>query len=931
MILLLSVSMCGAPTPTATSIPSTQTPPYVLTNTPITESTSTTEPYRTWSTNFANMTDPAAIGIVGAGSSETNASLSLDTANVHSGGKALKVTGTVGAAWSSLNLIFNLPPLIGASSVDLSDKTLSLDMYVPAGSPLYWFTIEINGLDQNNKNQYVQVRRILPDVYAGQWHTYTADVSEDIVLKTWHEWPTFTSSSMTDDQVIHLIENATNISITAQTPMDHPNQQAYFMVDQLGWAPSGPLPVYDPTADSLQKFAPASLPVGGWNENTSLDDPDMVRNFVQEFNMIDTSNQFPMAEPAGDVMNYDTTWSPNADEDILHETEGMKMLRSTGLGLNPAWVPDWLPGKNYTDTKSILEGYIRALVGHYKGQTYIWNLFNELLGESGPFNGYGVKYRKTQGPFTHTSNYSPWSKDPSDLSMIEDAFRVAHQADPQALLIIVDASSAEGEALGDGLYALAAKLKADGTPIDGVGFEAYLHLDQNDHFHVDPLIIPGTIIPFDPSDPSSYGFTSIAKNVERFQALGLKVAFTEVAVPIYLADIDPSTPAGQALLAHRRQLQAEAYRSLLHIALTHPNVIGFNVQSWGDEYTYLDPEGGSPYNNPPGYGKDLGLFDQYFQKKPSYYALLDELKGSTLPGYSTKIAPFNASSDQAPNLTLQWSTTWNAASYEYCLDTSDNKACDTSWVSTGTGTQATLKGLAVGTTYYWQVRARNADGTAETDGGIWWSFKVSSTANQAPGPVLFQDDFNGSLDTGWQWTNENKNHWSLTANPGWLQITTSKGGLTDNTVENLLLRPVPQGNFELETSVRFKPTGNFQAAGLVIYESPSHYLLLTHAYCAVGIGTCVSDGIYFDLITNGTYSGSNFATPAPASSLIYLRLRREGNVYTAYMSVDGTIWTMIGVHLDYTGSSAVGLVTDGTLSTNPVPARFDYFITYGLP
>ncbi len=61
----------------------------------------------------------------------------------------------------------------------------------------------------------------------------------------------------------------------------------------------------------------------------------------------------------------------------------------------------------------------------------------------------------------------------------------------------------------------------------------------------------------------------------------------------------------------------------MHIALTHPNVVAFNFFDWADEYSWTDPEG---YLHPAGFGNDLGLFDLLYQKKPSYEAVLDELR-----------------------------------------------------------------------------------------------------------------------------------------------------------------------------------------------------------------------------------------------------------------------------------------------------------------
>ncbi len=90
------------------------------------------------------------------------------------------------------------------------------------------------------------------------------------------------------------------------------------------------------------------------------------------------------------------------------------------------------------------------------------------------------------------------------------------------------------------------------------------------------------------------------------------------------------------------------------------------------------------------------------------------------PGSFVKSSPPPAASGQASIPTLGWGTSSDATGYEYCIDTSDNNACDTGWTSTPS-TSAVVSGLNTGTTYFWQVRARNGTGTTEADNGTWWS------------------------------------------------------------------------------------------------------------------------------------------------------------------------------------------------------------------
>ena len=113
---------------------------------------------------------------------------------------------------------------------------------------------------------------------------------------------------------------------------------------------------------------------------------------------------------------------------------------------------------------------------------------------------------------------SPWYNQPGiglhdkGTAHIEQAFRWAREADPQALLFY---NEAEGEGLNgksDAVYAMVKDFKGRGVPIDGVGLQ--LHISQLD-----------------------FDSAAIAANIARLTALGLQVHITELDVSLPL---DPS-------------------------------------------------------------------------------------------------------------------------------------------------------------------------------------------------------------------------------------------------------------------------------------------------------------------------------------------------------------------------------------------------------
>jgi Tol biopolymer transport system component len=120
------------------------------------------------------------------------------------------------------------------------------------------------------------------------------------------------------------------------------------------------------------------------------------------------------------------------------------------------------------------------------------------------------------------------------------------------------------------------------------------------------------------------------------------------------------------------------------------------------------------------------------------------------PGSFSKTSPANGATNQPSNLSLSWGASSDATYYQYCIDTTNNNTCNTTWISTGSNTSVPLSSLTPGT-YYWAVRARNATGITVANKGStpWWSFNtiplpgafsktspVNGATNQPSNPTL---------------------------------------------------------------------------------------------------------------------------------------------------------------------------------------------------
>ena len=205
-----------------------------------------------------------------------------------------------------------------------------------------------------------------------------------------------------------------------------------------------------------------------------------------------------------------------------------------------------------------------------------------------------------------------------------------------------------------------------------------------------------------------------------------------------------------------------------------------------------------------------------------------------------------------------------------------------------------------------------------------------ATSTPAPSPsatpsYLFRDDFDEALADGWQWLGEDASGWSLTDAPGFLRILVQPSSIGGDDPINFAVRPVPTGDFVLETFMRFEPAQNFEFAGLLIYEEQGSAMQFGRAF-ALGCGRwCIGNGLYFEGVVNGERAGSNHATRVDQADAAYLRLVRVGNECVAYYSVDGINWTRIGRHESAIGARFVGLIA----TQGPAGARaadFDYFM-----
>jgi regulation of enolase protein 1 (concanavalin A-like superfamily) len=196
-----------------------------------------------------------------------------------------------------------------------------------------------------------------------------------------------------------------------------------------------------------------------------------------------------------------------------------------------------------------------------------------------------------------------------------------------------------------------------------------------------------------------------------------------------------------------------------------------------------------------------------------------------------------------------------------------------------------------------------------------------------PEGVLFRDDFEGELQPGWAWINEDPERWSF--ENGWLKIVANDFAfyMDDNYgMVNFLTREAPEGEFMITAHIRADPTENFQQAAIYIFEDKDNYIALNIGYC--GVCTTNGPGFYMETFIDNNPFQDAYALKRDANETnVYLRLVNQSGSVTGYYATTPGEWQRAGAFGNYFDFKYVGLGT--TNSTNAdIPnlvSTFDFF------
>jgi endo-1,4-beta-xylanase len=176
------------------------------------------------------------------------------------------------------------------------------------------------------------------------------------------------------------------------------------------------------------------------------------------------------------------------------------------------------------------------------------------------------------------------------------AFQYAQAADPDARLFYNDYNLEYGSAKAQGAARIVQLVQSYGARIDGVGLQGHLTSEPT-------TSSGGGVAP---------GLSTLESTLALYTDLGVDVAYTEL-------DVRFNTTSGD--LAAKLETQADVYVNVFQSCLNNERCIGITIWGATDKYSWI-----------PGVFSGEGdalLWDDNYQKKPAYQAVLDAINAAS--------------------------------------------------------------------------------------------------------------------------------------------------------------------------------------------------------------------------------------------------------------------------------------------------------------
>ncbi len=286
---------------------------------------------------------------------------------------------------------------------------------------------------------------------------------------------------------------------------------------------------------------------------------------AREFNSVTPENATKWGPLAPDAESYD--WE-DADAIVEFAEEHSQAIKGHAFVWDQQ-TPSWLSSSmTEEELRTALKDHIQTTLERYRGKIGAWDVVNEAVDMD------------TESGYTESIFY-----DKLGPGYIEDAFRWAHEADPDVLLYYNEVAIERAGPKSDFTYELMRDLLDRGVPIDGIGFQSHVSTHR-----YPPL-------------------SNLRANIRRFADLGLRVNISELDARTVLM------PGNQQ---ERWSAQRIAFQQVVGACIVEPGCEGVTLWGFTDRYSWIADE-----TEPD----DPLIFDRNYQKKPAYEGTMDGLKG----------------------------------------------------------------------------------------------------------------------------------------------------------------------------------------------------------------------------------------------------------------------------------------------------------------
>jgi GH35 family endo-1,4-beta-xylanase len=334
--------------------------------------------------------------------------------------------------------------------------------------------------------------------------------------------------------------------------------------------------------------------------------PDLFKKrFLELFNLA----IFPFYWPYYEPKPGQTQW-----QRLLPTLEWCRANGVTPKGHPLVWpytagIPEWLYDMPEGTIEPLIRARVTSLVKGFAQDIQIWDVTNEAVNHISWAEGTHPDFRKRYHEvdlwrgIEVSGAFKQEIPIPNAADWVEDSFRWAYAANPQATLIVNDYNQEYDPHVRQRFYDLVVELKRRDVPVSGLGLQVH----PLNHW----------LWPHEMWD-----------TLEMYQELDIPVHITELHQPSWEQEIEGGFREGM----WSSQSQADFIEQMYRQCFGHPSVVSINYWGLSDRQSWI---------------KEGGLIDEEYRPKPVFERLKGLIKGEWLT------QPFTACTDENGEITFR--------------------------------------------------------------------------------------------------------------------------------------------------------------------------------------------------------------------------------------------------------------------------------------